>query len=142
MFLVERDLPMCASVCFSWWAVCGSTARQVGGLMGLAKYMSVCPDKATDVSQTERCFPSLDSRFVLAPAPEALQNTLGQLPGRRYLSRRENWATQADSSPLAMHLGRGQLSVLPWLFFGDQESVRTKGFKRLQFCAFSTSFYT
>ena len=109
---------------------------------GPCQYMSVCPDKATDMSQTERCFPSLDSRFVLAPAPEALQNTLIQLPGRRYLSRRENWATQADSSLLTTHLGRGQLSVLPWLFFGDQESIRAKGFKTLQFCAFSTSFYT
>ena len=31
---------------------------------GPCQYMSVCPDKATDMSQTERCFPSLDSRFI------------------------------------------------------------------------------
>lgn len=26
--------------------------------------------------------------------------------------------------------------MLPWLFYGDQESVRAKGFKTLQFSAF------
>ena len=141
MFLVERDLRVCASVCFSWWGVCGSTARRVGGLMGLA---STCQCVLT---RLQTCLKLKDVSHhltvgLLAPAPEALQNTLIQLPGRRYLSRRENWATQADSSLLTTHLGRGQLSVLPWLFFGDQESIRAKGFKTLQFCAFSTSFYT
>lgn len=45
---------------------------------------SVHPDKATDMSQTEKCFPSLDSRYALASPSEALENTLGQLPGRKY----------------------------------------------------------
>lgn len=64
-----------AYVCFFLLLLVGNMCinSQTGGwLDGPCQYVSVCPDKATDVSQTERCFPSLDSRFVLAPAPEAL----------------------------------------------------------------------
>lgn len=123
----NREQWMCVSVCFSWWAVCGSTARQMGGLMGLASVsVSVNPDKATDTSQTEKSFPSLGSGYILAPPSQALENTLGQLPGRKYLSGTKTWAAQANSLPITTHPGaegRGQLSLLPWLLLGNQEEV-------------------
>ena len=56
-----------ACVCFCLLLLVGSMwiHSQTGGWPdGPCQYMSVCPDKATDMSQTERCFPSLDSRFI------------------------------------------------------------------------------
>lgn len=67
-----------AYVCFCLLLLVGSmwiNSQTGGGVMGSASTCQCVLDKATDVSQTERCSSSLDSRFVLAPAPEALQNT-------------------------------------------------------------------
>lgn len=60
-----------------------------GWLDGPCQYVSVTPDKATDMSQTEKCFPSLVSRYVLAPPSEALENTLDHLPGKIVEQKRE-----------------------------------------------------
>ena len=73
-------------VCFCLLLLVGSMwiNSQTGGWLDGSCPASVHPDKATDMSQTEKCFPSLDSRYALASPSEALENTLGQLPGRKY----------------------------------------------------------
>lgn len=112
---------------------------QTGGwLNGPCQNVSVNPDKATDMSQTEKCFPSLDSRYVLAPSSEALENIQGQLPWKKYLSRREKWATQADSLRPTTHLGprAADLAARATSWW----SGKAKGFKTLHFSAFSTQF--